>query len=188
MSDSATPWTAAHQTPISMEFPGKTSRVGFHFLLQGIFLTQGSNPCLLHWQVDPLPLSRQETCTYLCSYFKYVISTLIIIPLFWLKSSASKLNNDLQLSGNNTYWVAFFTCEQQKLEEAMTCLVTYRHWSSTVARAHVPYFPVTHPSPNRLWFTSQIEMSISTLLRSHFTAHFANSFGHFKDKLHSIKL
>ena len=30
-----------------------------HFLLQGIFLTQGLNPyllCLLHWQVDSLPL------------------------------------------------------------------------------------------------------------------------------------
>ena len=30
-----------------------------HFLLQGIFLTQGSNPCLLHWQVDSLPLNHQ---------------------------------------------------------------------------------------------------------------------------------
>ena len=29
-----------------------------HFLLQGIFLTQGSNPSLLHWQEDSLPLSH----------------------------------------------------------------------------------------------------------------------------------
>ena len=29
-------------------FPGKSSEVGIHFLLQGIFLTQGSNPQLLH--------------------------------------------------------------------------------------------------------------------------------------------
>ena len=31
----------------------------FHFLLQGIFLPQGLNPCLkciLHWQSDSLPL------------------------------------------------------------------------------------------------------------------------------------
>ena len=27
-----------------------------HFLLQRIFLTQGSNPCLLNWQADSLPL------------------------------------------------------------------------------------------------------------------------------------
>ena len=81
MSDSVTPWTAAHQIPISMEFPGKNTRVGCHFLLQGIFLTQGSNPCLLHWQVDPL-MKPPGNLTYLCSYFKYLISTLIIIPLF----------------------------------------------------------------------------------------------------------
>ena len=39
------PWTAAHQVP--------------HFLLQGIFLTQGLNShplCLLHWQAGSLPL------------------------------------------------------------------------------------------------------------------------------------
>ena len=30
------------------DFPGNNTGVGFHFLLQGIFLTQGSNPNLLH--------------------------------------------------------------------------------------------------------------------------------------------
>ena len=30
-----------------------------HFLLRGIFLTQESNPCLLHWQADSLPLNPQ---------------------------------------------------------------------------------------------------------------------------------
>ena len=29
-----------------------------HFLLQGIFSTQGSNPCLLHWQTHSLPLTH----------------------------------------------------------------------------------------------------------------------------------
>ena len=41
------------------DFPGKNTRVGCHFLLQGIFPTQGSNPRflrLLYWWVDPLPL------------------------------------------------------------------------------------------------------------------------------------
>ena len=36
-------------------FPGKNTGVGCHFLLQGIFPTQGLNPCLLHllhWWVD----------------------------------------------------------------------------------------------------------------------------------------
>ena len=35
---------------------GKNTGVGCHFLLKGIFLTQESNPSLLHWQVDCLPL------------------------------------------------------------------------------------------------------------------------------------
>ena len=42
------------------DFPGKNSGVGCHALLQGIFLTQGSNPhlfCLLHWQAGSLPLA-----------------------------------------------------------------------------------------------------------------------------------
>ena len=35
---------------------GKNTGVGCHFLLQEIFPTQGSNPHLLHWQVDSLLL------------------------------------------------------------------------------------------------------------------------------------
>ena len=59
-------------------FPGKNTRVGCHFLLQAIFLTQGSNPCPLHWQVGSLPTEppqklptgsielalKQQTLTY----------------------------------------------------------------------------------------------------------------------------
>ncbi|XDA72876.1 hypothetical protein R6Z07F_003154 [Ovis aries] len=53
----ATPWTVARQAPLSMEFPGKNTGVGCHFLLQGIFLIQESNLCLqrlLHWQAGSL--------------------------------------------------------------------------------------------------------------------------------------
>ena len=39
--------------------PGKNTRVGCHFLLQGIFFpTQGSNRHLLHWQADSFPLNH----------------------------------------------------------------------------------------------------------------------------------
>ena len=59
MSDSATLWTVAHQAPLSKEFSREEYWRGLPFLLQGIFLTQWSNPyllCLL--QVDSLPLSH----------------------------------------------------------------------------------------------------------------------------------
>ena len=44
-------------------FPSKNTRVGCHFLLQGIFLNQGLNPHLTHllnWQEDSLSLSHLE--------------------------------------------------------------------------------------------------------------------------------
>ena len=34
-----TPWTVAHQAPLSMDSPGKNTGVGCHALLQGILLT-----------------------------------------------------------------------------------------------------------------------------------------------------
>ena len=42
-------------------FPGKHTGVGCHFLLQGIFPTLGSNPCLLHWQANSLPVNLQRS-------------------------------------------------------------------------------------------------------------------------------
>ena len=59
MSDSLQPhrlWPARLLCP--WDFSSKNTGVGCHFLLQGTFLTQGSNPSLLtllHWQADSLP-------------------------------------------------------------------------------------------------------------------------------------
>ena len=47
--------------PMDCSLPGSSvTGVGFYALLQGIFPTQGLNPCLLchlHWQVGSLPLA-----------------------------------------------------------------------------------------------------------------------------------
>ena len=59
------PWNAVYRDPLSMGFPDKNTGVGCHVLLQGIFPTQGSNHCLLHWQADSLPLSHQGSQSYL---------------------------------------------------------------------------------------------------------------------------
>ena len=50
----AAPWTVACQVPLSMEFSRQEHWSGCLFPLQGILLTQGSNPhllCLLHWKL-----------------------------------------------------------------------------------------------------------------------------------------
>ena len=51
-----TPWTIAARLLLPWDFPGKNTGVGCHFLFQEIFLTQGWNSHLLHWQVGSLPL------------------------------------------------------------------------------------------------------------------------------------
>ena len=58
--------TAARQAPLGSNPLGKNTGVGCHFLLQGIFLAQGLNPCLLKfllWQVDSLPLRHLGSFT-----------------------------------------------------------------------------------------------------------------------------
>ena len=45
-----TPWTVALQSPHPWDFPGKNTGVSGHFLLQGIFPTQGSSPHLLNYR------------------------------------------------------------------------------------------------------------------------------------------
>ena len=48
-------------------FSEKNTRVGCHFLLQGIFPIQGSNPslsCLLHWQAGSLPMCHLRSPTF----------------------------------------------------------------------------------------------------------------------------
>ena len=65
MSDSLRPrgpWPTCLLCP--WDFPGKNTGAGCHFLLQGIFQTQGSNPHLLHvlhWPADSLPLCHLES-------------------------------------------------------------------------------------------------------------------------------
>ena len=49
-------------------FPDKNTGAGCHFLLQGIFLTQGPNLRLLylpHWQADSLSLCHMGSCYFL---------------------------------------------------------------------------------------------------------------------------
>ena len=52
-TDCSLPGSSVH-----WDFPSKNARVGFHFLLQGIFLTLGLNLHLLHWEVCSSPLNH----------------------------------------------------------------------------------------------------------------------------------
>ena len=62
---SATPWTVAYQLLHAWDFPGKNTGVGYHFLLQEIFLTQGLNPGLPHCRQTLYHLSYQGSLRWL---------------------------------------------------------------------------------------------------------------------------
>ena len=49
-----TPCIVAHQGSLSMEFSRQEYWTGLHFLLQGLFLTQGQNPHPLHGRENSL--------------------------------------------------------------------------------------------------------------------------------------
>ena len=62
-----------------MEFSRQEYWSGSHFLLQGIFLTQGLNLCPLHWQVDSLPLHHlgNSSCYY---YWLLLAQSYLVSP------------------------------------------------------------------------------------------------------------
>ena len=76
----ATLWTVVHQAPLSMGF---STGVSCHAFLQGIFLTQGLNPCLLpllhsrqilyHW-----PTKEAHIYIYKLHYYSCFILTLTL--------------------------------------------------------------------------------------------------------------
>ena len=62
----ATPWiVACTKLLCPWDFQGKSTGVGYHFLLQGIFPTQGSNPGLSHCRQTLYHLSHQRSPFYL---------------------------------------------------------------------------------------------------------------------------
>ena len=99
----ATPWTVAYQAP-SMGFSGKNTGVGYHFLLQRIFPTQGSNRGLPHCRQTLYRLSHQGslvlTLDTIYSWWNYglewgghsVQRSGVLTLLFLLNSAAIKKN------------------------------------------------------------------------------------------------
>ena len=60
----ATPWNVAYSLLCPWDFPGKSTGVDCHFLLQGIFPTQGLNSGLPHCKQMFYHLSHQGRCFF----------------------------------------------------------------------------------------------------------------------------
>ena len=75
--------------------PGKNSRVGCHFILHGILLTQGLKPSLLHllhWQAGSLPrvtpgkpsldVNRKLICCFVWRVLFCIYRGILVVPIF----------------------------------------------------------------------------------------------------------
>ena len=95
----ATPWTIAHQTPLSIEFCRQEYWSGLPCPPPGIFPAQGLNPHLLHlqhWQAGSLPLVLPgkplsflklvlfllNTVCFFSTFFFLSISFCVIVKIF----------------------------------------------------------------------------------------------------------
>ena len=92
----ATLWTVACQDPLSVKFSRREYWSGLPCLLQGTFLTLGSNPCLLcfqRWRAVSLPLVHLpyflppllmwKILSLICMYCFYMLT-------FWYNLSSTK--------------------------------------------------------------------------------------------------
>ena len=129
-------WTIACQAPLSMEFPGKNTGVGCHFLLQGIFPTQGSNPHLhrrwlfYHWVTWEGPRKAKPNFTH---------STILKYAFFICSvSSVTQLcPNSLRPHGLQHVGLPVH-------HQSPEFIQTHVHW---VSDALQPSHPLASPSP-----------------------------------------
>ena len=154
----ATPWTVTYQAPCPWDFPGKSTGVGCHFLLQGTFPTQGSNPALPHCRQMLYHLSHQErrwlsrgkTKSNRCSFLSWSLqsSNLKSLPTVWLRR-----------------WSICLHCGRPRFEPWVGKILWRRKWQPTPVllpgkshgqRSPVGYSPWGHKeseTTERLHFT-----------------------------------
>ena len=95
----ATPWTKPTRLLCPWDSPGKSTGVSCHFLLQGIFLIQGSNPrvlCPLHCRrvlcLWSHPGSITALCQCKCDHVKYYLKTGCLFRFHFSNEFVTKLN------------------------------------------------------------------------------------------------
>ena len=133
MSDSLQPHGLLLSARLSCpwSFPDKNTGVGCHFLLQGIFLTQGPNPCLPH-------LLNYRLILYLWAarFCLYEVGVIILTSCYrWEKWGACRLCTLM----SHTYWVARF-----QLRQLIPLLPDVKQWQLLNRNFLLMQFSVSH--------------------------------------------
>ena len=123
------------------DFPGRNTGVGCHFVLQGIFLTQGLNPCLL-WLTH---------CRRILNHWATDIKDIDFFFLFYAASQSMSSPHKHSITGNLNNGMKH--CEYQVLPSADRLL----YWAaepSCLALRLCMGFPgswLAHPPVTRNW-------------------------------------
>ena len=95
-----TPWTVATRLLCPRDFPGNSTGVDCHFLLQGIFETQGSNPGLPHCRQTLYCLSHQGSVrdNYSPTHKVGILGTSLLRPVHTCLEHQDKFIEHLTIS------------------------------------------------------------------------------------------
>ena len=131
-------------------FPGKNTRVGCHFLFQGIFLTQGLKPGLLHSRQTLYPLSHQGILNWKQSVFSFHKAVLtetlmqtglpclgVLGPVHWVHLWLhSQFHMDLELTGRRQVW--WYTWDMHNCANYFWSTVWMFSRNQHIFRKHIP--------------------------------------------------
>ena len=123
----ATPWTVACTRLLHpWDFLGKSTGVGCHFLLQGIFPTQGSNPGLPHCRQKFYHLSHQGRMPQFCIFIEWFHHWEWIVTYMWF------LLVSLVLSSR--YWSSKYSDNSwhYSLSELLSTVLSFGHLLATL--------------------------------------------------------
>ena len=87
-------------------FPGKKTEVDYHYLLQGLFQTHGSNPHLLHWQADSYHCAFFREDPHLFTVYAYacVLNLSVMFNSFFLMDYSPPVSSVHVISFTQEYW------------------------------------------------------------------------------------
>ena len=154
-----TPWTIAHQAPLSIELSRQEYWSRLPFLTQVIFLTHGSNPLLLgllHWQVDSLTLHHLGSPSeILC-----VCQSLFVTP--WTVDHWTCLPMEFS---RQEYWSGLLLKKKKKKKNCCCCCRSVAQSCQNLCNSmdcSRPGFPVLHHLPGFLQL-----MSVESMMPSY---------------------
>ena len=176
----------ARQFLCPWNFPGKNTWVGchLHFLLQGIFLTQGSTPCLLcllQWQADSLQLAPPDL-GHVCSWGSPWGIWARLFPQHWPSIEAYPNNSINRSDPENTFfwertkpvkWMQpqyqdpFITNHELKWAKLCAVLPCYKQtWMSTLGLPSHPAWSLGFTSLDPYFFFCNGNVILSSSFRA----------------------